>query len=149
MAERIDQLAEVNELQEELRDLLCLAVAGDHVRWVLAGDETQELAEWLAEAVTQWRAWADQLAKQLVRLGVAPDGRVRALAKDIPLNWVPDGWLDRHEARRLVAARLGTLAGWARTRRSQATDPGTTRLLDAVCSGLDAQAVSLPASGSA
>ncbi len=32
------------ELQQELRDLLCLAVAGDLIRWVLAGEGTAELA---------------------------------------------------------------------------------------------------------
>jgi hypothetical protein len=29
----------VRELQGQLRDLLTLAVVGDHVRWVLTGDE--------------------------------------------------------------------------------------------------------------
>jgi hypothetical protein len=36
MAGNLDQAAITNELQGELRDLLCLAVVGDHVRWVLA-----------------------------------------------------------------------------------------------------------------
>lgn len=127
------------ELQAELRDLLCLAVAGDHLRWVLAGDETAELAEWLAEATAQWRGWADQVAKHLVSLGVPPDGRLRSLAEDIPLNWVPDGWLSPDEARRLLADRLGTVAEWARYRRSQATDADTRALLDTLCSGLETQ----------
>jgi starvation-inducible DNA-binding protein len=134
-----DPGATVDELQQELRDLLSLAVVGDHVRWVLAGDEDGEFADWLADAVAQWRAWADQVAKHLVTLGVAPDGRVRSLAKDIPLNWVPDGWLPADEARRLVADRVRTVAGWARHRRSQAIDPAVAQLLDAVCEGLEAQ----------
>jgi len=138
MTERQDQGATADELQQELRDLLCLAVVGDHVRWVTTGDEAAELSDWLADAVVQWRVWADQVAKHLVKLGVAPDGRVRSLAEDIPLNWVPDGWLPADEARQLVADRLRTVAGWARHRRSQAADPAVAQLLDAVCEGLEA-----------
>ena len=139
MTERSDQGATASELQRELRDLLCLAVVGDHVRWVTTGDEASELSDWLAEAVVQWRAWADQVAQHLVTLGVAPDGRVRSLAADIPLNWVPEGWLPADEARRLVADRLRTVAGWARHRRSQASDRAVAQSLDAVCEGLEAQ----------
>ena len=123
------------ELQRELRDLLCLAVAGDHIRWVLTDDN--DLADWLAEAVPQWRDLADQVAKRLVALGVAPDGRVRSLAEDIPINWMPDGWLRRDEAERLLADRLHIVASWARLRRSQAADPDTAQLLDTVSSGLE------------
>jgi starvation-inducible DNA-binding protein len=137
MAEHLDQDLAADELQGELRDLLSLAVVGDHVRWVVTGDEAAEFAEWLTDAVTRWRALADQVSKYLVTLGVPPDGRVRSLAKDIPLNWVPEGWLPADEARRLVAARLRIVAGWARQRRSQAANSDTIQLLDAVCSGLE------------
>jgi len=139
VTERQDQGATTDELQQELRDLLCLAVVGDHVRWVVTGDEAAELSDWLADGVVQWRVWADQVARHLVKLGVPPDGRVRSLAEDIPLNWVPDGWLRADEARGLVADRLRTVAGWARHRRSQAADPDVAELLDAVCEGLEAQ----------
>jgi starvation-inducible DNA-binding protein len=124
-------------LQDQLRNLLCLAVVGDHVRWVLVGEESYELAHWLADAAPAWRAMADQVAKHLVTLGVAPDGRVRSLARDIPLSWVPAGWLSADVARRLVAGRLRIVAGWTQYRRSQAVDPETIRLLDNVCSGLE------------
>lgn len=139
MTEHVHRGLSVDELQGELRDLLCLAVVGDHLRWVIVGDEAAELDDWLAGAIPQWRALADQVARHMVSLGVAPDGRVRSLAKDIPLNWVPDGWLRSDEARRLVAYRLRTVCGWACYRRSQATDPDTVRLLDNVCSSLEAQ----------
>jgi starvation-inducible DNA-binding protein len=128
-------------LQAELRDLLCLAVVGDHVRWVLTGDDAAALVDWLAEATVRWRAMADRVAQQLVTLGVAPDGRVRSLAQDIPLNWVPDGWLRADEARRLIAVRLHVVAGWAGQRRSQATDPDIAELLDAVCACLEQDGV--------
>ena len=129
----------VRELQDQLRDLLALAVVGDHVRWALAGDEAEELVDWLAEATAEWRSWADRVARHLVTQGVAPDGRVRSLAKDIPLQWVPDGWLGRDDAFPLVANRLRTAAVWARYRRSQAIDAETVRVLDLVCVGLEAQ----------
>jgi hypothetical protein len=140
VTEHVDRGLAVEELQEELRDLLSLAVVGDHVRWVLVGDEAVELDEWLADAIPQWRALADQVARHLATLGVAPDGRLRSLAKDIALHWVPEGWLRSDEADRLLADRLGALAGWACYRQSQATKPETVQILDAVCSTLDLQA---------
>ena len=138
------------DLQQELRDLLCLAVAGDHIRWVLAGEETAgegtaELARWLREAAGQWRTWADLVAGGLVARGVAPDGRVRSLAKDVPLNWVPPGWLSRDEAWQLMTGRLTKVCEWAAYRRSQAAEPGTLRLLDTVCAGMQAQLARLAA----
>ena len=128
------------ELQGLLRDLLCLVVVGDHVRWVLAGDGCEALADWLSEATAEWRSRADEVAKHLVKLGVAPDGCVRSLAKDIPIQWVPDGWLGRDDARRLIADRLRAITEWTRYRRSRATAPETVRLLEAVCVGLEAHA---------
>jgi DNA-binding ferritin-like protein len=98
-------------LQGELRDLLCLAVVGEHLRWVVRGDGG-ELGRWLSDAVPRWRALADEVAKRLVALGVPPDGRVRSLAQDIPLNWVPEGWLPPDEARQLLEQRLHTLGEW-------------------------------------
>jgi hypothetical protein len=61
------------------------------------------------------------------------------LAKDIPLNCVPDGWLRADEARQLVVDHLRTAASWAWHRRSQAIDADIVQLLDAVCAGLEAQ----------
>ena len=129
---------EAAELQGELRELLSLAVVGDHIRWVLVDDDG-ELAEWLADAVPEWRALADRVAERLVELDVPPDGRVRSLAEDIPLNWVPDGWLSRDQAERLLADRLHVVSSWARVRRSQATDGETAQLLEAVAAGLESR----------
>jgi starvation-inducible DNA-binding protein len=131
-----------DDLQRQLRDLLCLAVVGDHVRWVLTGEGSAELAGWLTGATGAWRAWADQVAKQLAASGVAPDGRVRSLAKDLPLNWVPDGWLAADEGRRLIADRLDTVTGWARYRRSQ-SEGARAEVLDVICSGFEAQLLAL------
>ena len=38
MSARSDQALAAEMLQDELRDLLVLAVVGDHVRWVLVDD---------------------------------------------------------------------------------------------------------------
>jgi starvation-inducible DNA-binding protein len=140
MTQQLDQQLDPDDLQGELRDLLSLAVAGDHVRWVVTGEGAADLAEWLAGAASQWRVWADQLAKHLVTLGVAPDARVRSVAKDISTHWVPEGWLRPDDAARLVVERLDSLSEWARYRQSQALNPDTVRLLDTVSSGLEAHA---------
>jgi hypothetical protein len=131
-----DRWVDENALQHQLRDLVCLAVVGDHVRWVLTDDD--ELGDWLAEAAAQWRGWAEKVATRLVESRVAPDGRVRSLAKDIPLNWVPDGWLLGEAARPLIAERLARVAGWARYQHSQA-EGADAELLDRVASELEAQ----------
>ena len=133
---RFDRRPGENELQRQLRDLICLAVVGDHVRWVLTDDD--ELGDWLAEAAPQWRGWAEQVATRLVEAHIAPDGRVRSLAKDLSLNWVPDGWLSGEAARSLVAERLTRVAEWARYRHSQA-EGADAELLGSVATGLEAQ----------
>jgi hypothetical protein len=131
-----DRWVDENALQHQLRDLVCLAVVGDHVRWVLTDDD--ELADWLAEAAAQWRGLAEEVATRLVTCQVAPDGRVRSLVKDIPLNWVPDGWLSGAAARPLISERLDRVAGWARYRYSQAKG-ADAMLLGSVAAGLEAQ----------
>jgi hypothetical protein len=136
MSAHSDRWVDENALQHQLRDLLCLAVVGDHVRWVVTEDD--ELRAWLAEAAAEWRGWAEQVATQLVASDVAPDGRVRSLARDIPLNWVPAGWLSGGRARRLIAARHAHVAEWARYRHSQAKG-ADAELLDLVASGLETQ----------
>jgi starvation-inducible DNA-binding protein len=133
-----DRHARENDLQRELRDLASLAVVGDHLRWVLTGRDAAELVDWLARAGADWRAWADQVAGRLAASGIPPDGRVRSLARDIPYNWVPAGWLSADEGRRLVASRLATVAQRARYRHSQAAGAAAD-VLGIVASGLQAQ----------
>jgi hypothetical protein len=146
MSARIDRPGEEGELQQELRDLICLAVVADHVRWVLTDDD--EFGEWLADAAAQWREWADRVATQLAASRVAPDGRVRSLVRDIPWNWVPDGWLTGEKGRRLIAQRLALVAEWASYRHSEAE--GTDReLFDLVATGLQAQLRDLRKRGTA
>ena len=123
-------------LQHQLRDLLCLATVSDHVRWVVVDDP--ELRAWLAAAAAEWRGWAEQAAEQLARSEIAPDGRVRSLAKNIPENWVPDGWLSGEAARCLIAERLQRAVDSTRYRLSQA-DPDDLELLTCVTTGLEAQ----------
>ena len=136
MSARIARPGEEHELQQELRDLICLAVVADHVRWVLTDDD--ELGDWLRDAAGRWRQWADRVATQLAASGVAPDGRVRSLVRDIPLNWVPDGWLSGDAGRRLIAQRLALVSEWARYRHSQARD-SDRELFDLVATGLETQ----------
>jgi hypothetical protein len=133
---RRERRVDENALQHQLRDLICLAVVGDHVRWVLTDDD--ELGDWLAETAQQWRSRADQVATRLAESGTAPDGRVRSLAKDIPSNWVPEGWLPGDVARPLIADRLGRVAERARYRHSQA-EGADAELLDTLAGELETQ----------
>ena len=139
MNDQPDFRHDVDELQDELRDLLALAVFGDHVRLVLTGADRAELADWLADASPRWRAHADQVAAQLLAMDVPPDGRIRSLAKDISLNWVPEGWLAADEARRLVRHRVSSAARRASYRSSQAQEPAVVQLLGRVNAGLQSR----------
>jgi DNA-binding ferritin-like protein len=138
VSERAPRRGDEDELQQQLNDVLALAVVGDHVRWVVRGQGAAELAAWLTGAVADWRACADRLAHELAASGVAPDGRVRALAKDIPLNWVPAGWLSADEGRRLMLVRIATVARWGRHRYAQ-IGGDRAEVLGAVCSCLEGQ----------
>ena len=136
--ERAPRRRDTDELQQQLNDLVSLAVVGDHVRWVARGDGSAELVEWLTASVAEWRGCADRVAQQLSSSGVAPDGRIRSLVRDIPVNWVPDGWLSADEGRRLVLDRVARVATWTRYRRSYAEGPRAD-VLNGIHSCLEAQ----------
>ena len=40
---------------------MCLAVVGDHVRWVAAGEQAAELGASLVDTAAQWSGWADEM----------------------------------------------------------------------------------------
>lgn len=141
------QSSEEGALQEQLRDLACLAVVGDHVRWVLRGPGAVELAGWVAAAVSAWRSDADAVARAMAQGGVAPDGRIRSLARDIPWNWVPDGWLDSEQGRTLLRDRLRRMATWTRARQEQAGPEEP--LLGGILTRLEAQLEELDQSAGA
>lgn len=132
-----------DQLQVQLRDLLCLAVVGDHVRWVLSGVGTDDVAAWLASAVAGWRASADAVARQLAESGTPPDGRVRALAQDLPWNWVPDGWLTGVQAQDLMTERVGRVAEFARARHDESTPAKDRQLFGVLATGLEAEVAQL------
>ena len=129
----------IDPIQETLRDLACLAIVGDHVRWVLRGGDPAGFAAWLTVSTAKWRAWSDRVAAHMAHQDTPPDGRVRALARDIPWNWVPDGWLSTSEAVDLMQDRLRRLAEWAEARRSASTAREDEALLGEVQAGLEAQ----------
>ena len=139
MNDRSARVIDPQGLQEVLRDLLRLAVVGDHVRWVVVGEGRSEFANWLREAVPQWRDWAEQLAAHMTRLDIAPDGRVKTLARDITRQWVPAGWLTTAEARGLLAPRVDELIKWVEARRLMVTGGDDTSSLAELESGLRAQ----------
>lgn len=104
-----------------------------------SGDDTTAVAAWLAAATLDWRASANVVARRIADNGTAPDARVRALARDIPLNWVPDGWLSAAEAAHLMRDRLATVTAWAEARRSDSTVRKDQQLLGDLHTNLEAQ----------
>jgi hypothetical protein len=58
---------------------------------VLEGDESEELADWLAEATALWRSWADQVAKHLVTLEVPPTDACGRWRRTFRSNGSPTG----------------------------------------------------------
>lgn len=98
------------ELQGEPTDPRALAVVSDH-------DDGRMLAQWLSASGAGWRTWADRIAGHVVSLGIAPNGRARALAEDVPWNWVPPpgAWM---------ATRRAGWSGivWPKSRAGRAAD---------------------------
>lgn len=116
-------IAATEGLQEVFRDLLRLAVVGDHARRAIRGEGSSEVAEWLRVAVPQWRDWAEVLARHMTNVDIAPDGRVKTLARDITRQWIPAGWLTVRDATNLLATRLTELVMW--THALQSTTAGS------------------------
>ncbi len=79
------------------------------------------------------------LAQDMTRLDIAPDGRVKTLARDITRQWVPLGWLTTPEARSLLTPRVDELIKWTQEQRSPATADDDTSSLAEIESGLRAQ----------
>ena len=133
-----------DDLQEELRDLLCLAVVGDHVRWVLNGERRYGIrAVRLVDA-------------GLTMAGMGRPGRTAANNAGCPSRWSgaltgkgcsnelgPRRMAPTQRGQRLMGDRVNKLAGWALDRRSRTADPETLQLLSVPSSGLETQAAAL------
>jgi starvation-inducible DNA-binding protein len=67
-------------LQNQLIDLIDLALLGKHLHWNLTGPDFQALHEHLDELVAEWQERSDATAERGRALGVAPDGQARTVA---------------------------------------------------------------------
>ena len=66
-------------LQNQLIDLIDLALLGKHLHWNLTGPDFQALHEHLDELVAEWQERSDATAERGRALGVAPDGQARTV----------------------------------------------------------------------
>ena len=78
-------------LQNELIDLIDLALLGKHLHWNLTGPDFQELHEHLDELVSEWQERSDATAERGRALGVVPDGQSRTVGAQSRLAEVAPG----------------------------------------------------------
>jgi starvation-inducible DNA-binding protein len=104
------------ELQPTLLELIDLSLAAKQAHWNLTGPLFLPLHLQFDEISGSARESADVVAECLEAIGVAADGRTATVAASSGLPAMPEGKLDGPTAARLVADRLGIIAGRVRER---------------------------------
>lgn len=135
---------EVLALQETYVDLLYMAVQTEHVRWTLRSGGFPLLMILLDGLTTEWRRWSEDVARQLIVLGVAPDGRVETIAAHYH-NPVREGWRDPNNVQTRILEGLGTRATWCQGRSEELTADAvqSAALLTEIADGITAQTEAL------
>jgi hypothetical protein len=134
---------EVLALQETYVDLLYMAIQTEHVRWTLRPSGFP-LVILLDGLTTEWRRWSEDVARQLIVLGVAPDGRVEAIAAHYH-NPVREGWRDPNNVQQRILEELGMRATWCQGRSGELTADAaqSAALLTEIADGITAQTEAL------
>jgi starvation-inducible DNA-binding protein len=122
-----------HRLQMVLIDLVDLTLQIQHVRWNL--DDTAEgLREQLDDFDALVRAGSDAVAARLRALGIAPDGRIDTLRRNLVYPPIGAGPYDTGAAIRSFTSRLARLAARIReaTETAIETEPGSAEVLDSL-----------------
>ncbi|MEV8569107.1 DNA starvation/stationary phase protection protein [Streptomyces sp. NPDC051322] len=94
-------------LQGALVDLLGLSLLAKQVHWNVVGPRFRSVHLQLDEVVTASRDYADTVAERCSAIGVAPDGRITALAKTTELPEPATGWISDDDVVALLVDALG------------------------------------------
>jgi starvation-inducible DNA-binding protein len=135
---------EVLALQETYVDLLYMTIQTEHVRWTLRSSGFSLLMILLEGLTTEWRRWSEDVAQQLIVLGVAPDGRVETIAAHYH-NPVREGWRDPNNVQTRILEELGMRATWCQGRSGELTADAaqSAALLTEIAGGITAQTEAL------
>ncbi len=136
-----DRDATVQALQENLVDLIDLAVQGKQAHWNLAGPQFRSVHLELDEIIATARAGSDEVAERMATLGSAPDGRVDVVKSSTRLEPYPGGFQTVEATVTAYADRLAvTIEG---LRKSIATldglDPISQDMLIAISAQFEKQ----------
>jgi hypothetical protein len=126
-------------LQEELQDLRSLVAHSDHLRWVTRDALGSGFDATVQRFAEDWRRWSESVARSLIDLGTPPDGRVSALTEGSYRAWLPDGWVEIHDAEQWLRRELGVLAEWAHVRREQVGADDFVELFETIETGVGAE----------
>jgi starvation-inducible DNA-binding protein len=135
---------EVLALQETYVDLLYMTIQTEHVRWTLRSSGFSLLMILLEGLTSEWRRWSEDVAQQLIVLGVAPDGRVETIAAHYH-NPVREGWRDPNNVQQRILEELGMRATWCQGRSGELTADAaqSAALLTEIADGITAQTEAL------
>jgi starvation-inducible DNA-binding protein len=109
-------------LQNELVDLIDLALLGKHLHWNLTGPDFQALHEHLDGLVSEWQERADTTAERGRALGVFPDGQARTVGAQSRLAEVAPGEIRTSVVITTLLAALDETITRARERMEQAAE---------------------------
>ena len=109
-------------LQNELVDLIDLALLGKHLHWNLTGPEFQALHEHLDVLVAEWQERADATAERGRALGVVPDGQARTVGAQSRLAQVAPGEIRTNVVIATLLEALDETITAARERMGQAAE---------------------------
>jgi hypothetical protein len=123
-------------LQDELQDLRSMTAHADHLRWVTRGDRSDSFDELVCRFSDEWRAWAEKVARGLIRRDSAPDGRVSSLTEGTYRGWLPGEWLDISTASEWITRELDVLGSWLHSRSEQVDDYQLRELFVAIEQGM-------------
>jgi starvation-inducible DNA-binding protein len=93
-------------LQQELVELIDLALVGKQLHWTVVGELFRPLHEQLDDLVGSWRDLADTVAERIVAIGGSPDGRASAIASTSTWAPIEPRPVESQEAIRVIAHRL-------------------------------------------
>jgi starvation-inducible DNA-binding protein len=128
-------------LQDELIDLVDLALIGKQLHWNVVGPRFRSLHLYLDELVDEWRLQADAVAERATALGFFPDGQCGTIAHKTEFKPLPEGAIPDSRVLHLLQQRVHAAIerGRERMERLGEIDSATEDLLIDVVRKLEEQ----------
>lgn len=126
-------------LQEELTNLIDLALLLKQAHWNVVGPNFRSVHLHLDEIIKTVRDASDEVAERISTLGISPDGRSSTVAEQSDLASYPDGFVRVTDTITLIADAMKTAIDGLHTgiEKTGDLDPVTEDMLIAVSTPLE------------